>query len=99
MSIEPDRRSAVIYSHVLEAGMPMLRIKRDELDPEDPSDSGWQFLCDSGLREDTNTIRIISVQEGVAIEPSISALLDVEVGSCFSRNQKGGQWIACRPPC
>ncbi|WP_316412262.1 immunity protein Imm33 domain-containing protein [Mesoterricola silvestris] len=93
MSRKNDRRSLIICSHVFEDGLPILRVKRDELDPDDPSDSGWQVVCDSGVRESGDTIRIISVEEAVAIDPSIEEMLDSEVGSVFNRKSAKGPWI------
>ena len=88
-----DRRSLVICAHVFEEGLPILRMKRDELDPDDPSDSGWQLVCASGERESTESIRIISVEEALALDPSIGSMIDAEIGSIFNRASRTSPWI------
>ena len=88
-----DRRSAIICSHVLEDGLPILRAKRDMVDQDDPTDSGWQFLCDSGAGEEMATIRVISVEEVIQREPSLEQLLNSEVGSAWVRLHQGEAWV------
>ena len=88
-----DRRSAIVCSHVLEDGLPILRAKRDELDEEDPSDSGWQFLCHSGVLEGMRTIRVVSIEEILHLEPSLEPFLDREVGSVVIRSKLGERWV------
>jgi hypothetical protein len=91
--IEQDDRSAIVCSHVLEDKLPILRIKRDELDPEDSTDSGWQFLCHSGADENMKTIRLISIQEILDMDSSILALIDSPCGSAFVRTIGSKAWV------
>jgi hypothetical protein len=78
---------------VLERRLPILRAKRDELDEDDPSDSGWQFLCDSGAGEGEATIRVVSIEEIVMLDPTVSRLLDNEVESAWVRLSPTEPWV------
>lgn len=87
-----DRRAAIVCCHVLEDGLPILRMKRDPLDPEDPADSGWQFLCDSGAPEGMDTIRVVAIQEVLGSDLSIEGLIDSACGSSFIRLNPSEPW-------
>jgi hypothetical protein len=88
-----DRRSAIICSHVLEGGLPILRAKRDALIEEEPADSGWQFPCDSGVLEGTATGRVVSIEEVVRRDPSLAYLIDREIGTVWVRLSPSDAWV------
>jgi len=84
--------AAIVCSHVARDGYPVLLAKRD--DPMDPDDSGWQFLCGSGVHEDEQLAQVWAVSEVVEKEPTLKGIIGSPVGSKFVRRDKTSPWTA-----
>jgi hypothetical protein len=87
---KPDRRAAIICSHVANQSFPILRAVRDE--PTVPEDSGWQFLCDSFEDEDADLAKVWLVCEVLEHEPSLVPLIDHPAGTVLTRNSSTSSW-------
>ena len=81
--------SVVVCSHVA-GGYPILHAERSE--PDEPVDTGWQFVCNSGLDEDIETAQIWSLNEVLAVEPSLSALINLPPGTQLHRENRSSPW-------
>ena len=83
------RYAAIVCAHVAAGRLPILLAERSE--PEEPADSGWQFLC--GVeREDWNEAKVWSVQEVIDTDPSLAALIDLPIGTRLARPAPDARW-------
>ncbi len=78
--------AAIVCSHVAK-GRAILRAVKSE--PLSEEDSGWQFLCDSGEREDEDQAQVWSVREVLEREPSLKPFLDGPPETVLTRKGKG----------
>ncbi|MCF7958803.1 MAG: DUF2185 domain-containing protein [Phycisphaerae bacterium] len=89
-TLQEDRRYAIICSHISEENYPILYAFRDE--SKDESDSGWQFLCNSGMQEDVDNAQIWAVDEVISKEASLSQFIDFPVGTELLRSSVRKPW-------
>ena len=61
--------AAIVCGHVANEGCPIRLAIRWK--PEDPDDSGWQFLCNTGKDEDPKDAQIWSVGEVLMFAPTL----------------------------
>jgi len=81
--------AAIVCSHVAMGRKPILLAERSE--PEEASDSGWQFLC--GLEEeDWTTAQVWSVHEVVEIDKSLDRLVEMPIGTRLVRPAATAEW-------
>jgi hypothetical protein len=85
-----DSRAVIICRHIALEGFPILSGSRTE--PLEPEDSGWQFLCCSGKEEKEDEAQVWLVKEVVSLEPSLSALINLPVGTKLHRPNKNSKW-------
>lgn len=81
--------AAIVCGHVAKAKAPILLAQRDL--PEDPADSGWQFLCGSD-DEDWTEARVWSVGEVLEIVPEFVEFLESPAGSALVRVDTSSPW-------
>lgn len=82
------RAAAIVCAHAAD-GDPFLIAERGE--PEDPDDSGWQFLCGASA-EDWQMARVWSLQEVVQIEPSLMRFLSFPARTRLVRASPQAAW-------
>ena len=83
--------AAIVCSHIAKNALPILLAQRDQ--PADPSDSGWQFLCNSGAQEDERLAQVWAVSEVVERDPTLKAIVGQPPGSKFKRKDGKSPWI------
>jgi hypothetical protein len=81
--------AAIVCGHVAAGRLPILLAERSA--PEDPADSGWQFLC-AVEREDWNEAKVWSLQEIIDTDPSLATLIDLPIGTRLSRATSTADW-------
>jgi hypothetical protein len=95
MNFANDRRGVILCSHVSSNRLPILYGERNE--PIDAADSGWQFLCNSGVDENEHDATLWAVCELVTHEPSLLPFIDKAVGTRIIRTDKGSSWTILPP--
>lgn len=83
--------AAIFCEHVASRKNPILRAVRD--DPQDPDDSGWQFLCASCATEDPSAAQVWLVDEVLFEEPSLDEYIDSPAGTRLERKSSASPWI------
>ena len=91
LSVDPSiaNAAAIVCPHIV-AGEPILRARRDE--PVDADDSGWQFLCDSGVEESTEGAQIWSVTQVIEHEGTLLSFINAPAGTIMSRADANSEW-------
>lgn len=84
-----DKRASIVCSHIA-SGLPMLRAIRGE--PVEVADSGWQFLCDSGLDEEDDEAQVWAFFEVGEHTPSLEPYLDLPPGTIVCRTDEHSSW-------
>jgi hypothetical protein len=84
-----SRCAAIVCAHVATAECPILIADRSE--PEDPADSGWQFLCGT-KDENWNEAKVWSVGEVVESDPSLASLVNLPIGTRLVRVSAKAPW-------
>jgi len=79
---------AIVCSHVATQGCPILYAERTEA--IDEADSGWQFLCYTGVDEED--AKIWSVNEIIELEPSLKDFMNRPVGTTLFRKDGNSPW-------
>jgi hypothetical protein len=85
-----DSRAAIVCSHIARCNYPILRAVRTE--PLEPEDSGWQFLCNSGKKENELEAQVWLVSEVLGLEPSLSQFINLPAGTKLFRSGKASIW-------
>jgi hypothetical protein len=85
-----DKRAAIVCGHVATKGLPILCAIRTE--PIREEDSGWEFLCYTGLEENENDAKVWAVDEVISLEPSLIEYIDLPVGTKLTRKNKHSKW-------
>ena len=83
------KSAAIVCGHIARAEAAVCRAERDV--PEDPADSGWQFLCGA---EDENwaDARVWSMEEVLCISPDLERFVDCPAGTVLVRS-RAGEWM------
>src|SRR5258705_4228287 len=63
-------RAVIICSHAASREFPILFAERSA--PEEPTDTGWQFVCNSGADETEQTAKAWALGEVLAVEPTLA---------------------------
>ena len=84
--------AAIVCDHVAVEGQPILNAERSE--PLEDADSGWQFLC--GGSDHVTNAKVWALHEVVAMEPSLTSLIDLPAGTSLSRGSPTESWIVRR---
>jgi len=88
---EENRRGAVVVcTHVASGKFPILLAERSESD--DPTDTGWQFVCNAGFEETAETAEIWLLDEVLKIEPSLRDYIILPPGSALVRENPSSPW-------
>lgn len=85
-----ENLGAIVCGHVARGGLPILGAIRDE--PQDPGDSGWQFMCYSGQEESIADAQIWSIQQVLELEPSLRPFVDLTTGTRIERASVADEW-------
>jgi hypothetical protein len=90
MSYEHLKQSAaIICEQISYPERPILHATRDM--PEEPEDSGWQFLC--GVENHAHSDAVVwALHEVVDLDPSIRSILDAERQSSFECSTTSTPW-------
>lgn len=81
--------AVIVCSHVA-AGKPILFAERSE--SEEEVDTGWQFVCDSGIKETIATAQVWALDEVLELEPSLRQLIDLPPGTELKRTDANSPW-------
>lgn len=85
--------AAVVCGHVAAGGVPIRRALR--MRSVSDTDSGWQFFC-GGADEDPFAAKMRSIEEVLALEPSLAAWLAQPEGTILARAQPSSDWTPAR---
>lgn len=83
------RSAAIVCAHVASGVKPICLAERSM--PEDPADSGWQFLCGQ-TEEDWKKAQVWSIQEVLELEPSLREFIDYPAEITLVRDKLGCWW-------
>lgn len=88
--------AAIVCEHI--AGSKEAVICYAERDiPEDPADSGWQFLC--GVEsEDWGKAGVWSIDEVLQIAPDLAEFIDCPPGTVLTRSAPTDAWNCKQEP-
>jgi len=86
-----DSGAAIICSHVVKLGYPILRADRDE--PTVPEDTGWQFLCNSADFGEESEAEVWALSEVLEFEPSLAEFADCPPGTTIIRHSQDSPWL------
>lgn len=89
MSKTSRANGIIICQHIASGMTPILVLSRSE--SVDPQDTGWQALCGAG-HDDTSGAEIWTIDQLLAFEPSLTGLLDGEIGTEIKRESTGHAW-------
>jgi hypothetical protein len=90
-----DNIAAIVCSHVFSREKPILWAVRDV--PGAPDESGWQFLCNSGVAE--TEPRVLSIRQVLELEPSLARFINAAPGTSVQRTAVGSPWtVSVAPP-
>jgi hypothetical protein len=90
MSYEDLKQSAaIICEHISYPEHPILRATHDR--PEEPEDSGWQFLCGVENHEHSDAA-VWALREVAELDPTVRPILDAEPESSFERSTTNTPW-------
>ncbi len=82
--------AAIVCGDIANEGEKILFAQRDE--PEEPADSGWQFLCGAIDDEDWSKARVWALGEVLKYEPTLAPFLMLDPGTCISRKSVSDPW-------
>ncbi|HVU08863.1 MAG TPA: DUF2185 domain-containing protein [Verrucomicrobiae bacterium] len=82
-------QSAAIVCFEVANGAPILRAERSE--PQDPADSGWQFLCGISS-ENWQTAKVWALREVLEREPTLAEFLESPFGTVLIRHSPNMRW-------
>jgi hypothetical protein len=83
--------AAIVCSHVAREGLPILGAVRAE--PQDPADSGWQFMCYSGKDESIEEAQVWSLSQVIQHEQTLRPFIASKTGTRITRLTKSSEWI------
>src|SRR5687768_12008760 len=86
--------AAIVCAHVALERLPILLAERSE--PDEPLDTGWQFLCNSGADEPTAGAQIWALGEVLMVEPSLSEFVNLPPGTQLTRKSADSPWIVSK---
>lgn len=95
VNIKDNSGAAIVCAHVAKLNYPILMAQKDE--PINNADSGWQFLCNTGLDENYEEAQTWSINEILIIEPSLSSYMDQPAGTVLLRKNKESAWVIHKP--
>ena len=82
--------AAIVCREVAVDRAPILYAERTA--PEDPADSGWQFLCGAS-EEDWQSAQVWAVHEVLTYEPSLQPFIEQPYGTIVKRPSKDASWV------
>jgi hypothetical protein len=90
MSYEDFKQcAAIICEHISYPERPILHATRDI--PDEPADSGWQFLCGIENHEHAQGA-VWALHEVAELDPSVRSILDAEPEASFERSTVQTPW-------
>jgi hypothetical protein len=84
---EPETSACFVCDHVMTKARPILLVTHDD----DEEYEYWQFLCGEADHDDSN-LKIISLKQATAIDPSINDLYDMPLGVSADRKSIIHKW-------
>ena len=94
--VEKYIKRCFVTKRVLEDGVPVGYLYREEPDQED--DSGWRITANDETDEHmdgTDNIAYVSLGAVLSKDDSFIELLDSPAGSAFARDSESGQFVPC----
>lgn len=93
---EMKHQAAIVCPHAASRELPILRARKDH--PLDDADSGWQFLCYSGIDENEDDAQVWAIDSVLRLEPSLRPFLDMPAGTVLERSTGGSTWNVIDSP-
>ena len=87
--------AAIVCSHVALDGLPILQAVRTQR--TEAADSGWQFLCNSGVEEDFESSKVWAVHEVLEREPSLREWIESPFDTTLWRPSVDENWRVWAP--
>jgi hypothetical protein len=81
--------AVIVCSHVA-LGKPILFAARSQ--PDEAIDTGWQFVCNSGVEETIDTAKVWALNEVLSLEPSLQDFIDLPIGTELERTDAKSPW-------
>jgi hypothetical protein len=91
---ENYRGAVIVCSHVASREYPILLAERSESD--DPEDTGWQFVCNAGFEETTETAEVWLLENVLKMEPSLRDYIILPPGTTVIRDNPSSPWQTAR---
>ena len=88
--------SAIVCSHVASGKYSILLAERSV--PDEAVDTGWQFVCNSGVEENVDTAKVWALDEVLALEPSLRDFIDLPPGTELQRKHHNSPWKIIKKP-
>ena len=85
------KEAAIVCLHVANRTSPILQAVRTPR--TEKSDSGWQFLCNSGQGEDFDLAEVWSIDEVLKLEPSLQSWIECPFGTTLWRASVNDEWV------
>jgi hypothetical protein len=82
--------AAIVCSHVASGKYPILIAERSE--PDEPVDTGWQFVCNAGFEENVDSAQVWALDEVLESEPSLSQFMNLPPGTELHRLDLNSPW-------
>jgi hypothetical protein len=83
--------AAIVCDHVASGQNPILLAVRTA--PEDPDDSGWQFLCASNNHESEDRAQVWLLSEILKKSPELTWWVNSPAGTCLRRKDESSPWM------
>lgn len=82
--------AAIVCGHIADSENPIICYAQRDV-PEEPADSGWQFLC-GAENEDLAEARVWSLDEVLQISPDLAEFMDCPPGTVLTRSGPEDAW-------
>lgn len=87
--VKHGQAAAIVCGEIANAKVSILYAKRT--DPDEPADSGWQFLCGASA-EDWQSAQVWALQEVIEYDRSLLPYMDCPVGTVLTRRTSADSW-------
>jgi len=84
------KEAAIVCSHIANGTHPVLQAVR--MPRTEDTDSGWQFLCNSGQEEDPAVAEVWAIEEALKFEPTLTDWIEYPFGTTLWRPSVTEPW-------
>lgn len=87
---ELESKAAIVCRHIAKDDLPILFAVRGKTVRTE--DSGWQFLCDSGVKENPDEAKVWTLGEVLERDMSLGEFMDLPVGTVLIKANRNAKW-------